>query len=294
MMKNSLNKTNLLLLRLSMYTRIHSSGNRQLSVWRKSKTMANNDKSQSHRLLHDWKSPHRTEGKQRHLTDRWSAYSKQTAQKNREEKGENWKQWQSLSPVSKMSFLKMAVGREKKKRASTTINRKRGNPQPVSRPLPAKPLQSLAQRPLEVMRGIGAGLRAEPWACDPGNVIDQQPAASPGNFFETQFLRLHPPATAAAKPLQSCRTLCDPIDGSPPGSPVPGILQARTLEWIAISFSNAWKWKVKVKSCPTLRDPMDCSLPGSSAHGIFQARVLEWGTIAFCADSTRDLPNQKL
>ena len=115
MMKNSLNKTNLLLLRLSMYTRIHSSGNRQLSVWRKSKTMANNDKSQSHRLLHGWKSPHRTEGKQRHLTDRWSAYSKQTAQKNREEKGENWKQWQSLSPVSKMSFLKMAVGREKKK-----------------------------------------------------------------------------------------------------------------------------------------------------------------------------------
>ena len=54
-------------------------------------------------------------------------------------------------------------------------------------------------------------------------------------------------ATAAAKSLQSCPTLCDPIDGSPPGSPVPGILQARTLEWVAISFSNAWKWKVKVK-----------------------------------------------
>ena len=51
-----------------------------------------------------------------------------------------------------------------------------------------------------------------------------------------------------AKSLQSCPTLCDPIDGSPPGSPVPGILQARTLEWVAISFSNAWKWKVKVKS----------------------------------------------
>ena len=56
------------------------------------------------------------------------------------------------------------------------------------------------------------------------------------------------PAAAAAKLLQSCLTLCDPIDGSPPGSPVPGILQARTLEWIAISFSNALKWKVKVKS----------------------------------------------
>ena len=53
---------------------------------------------------------------------------------------------------------------------------------------------------------------------------------------------------AAAKSLQSCLTLCDPIDGSPPGSPVPGILQARTLEWVAISFSNAWKWKVNVKS----------------------------------------------
>ena len=53
---------------------------------------------------------------------------------------------------------------------------------------------------------------------------------------------------AAAKSLQSCLTLCDPIDGSPPGSPVPGILQARTLEWVAISFSNAWKWEVKVKS----------------------------------------------
>ena len=51
-----------------------------------------------------------------------------------------------------------------------------------------------------------------------------------------------------AKSLQSCLTLCDPRDGSPPGSPVPGILQARTLEWVAISFSNAWKWKVKVKS----------------------------------------------
>ena len=53
---------------------------------------------------------------------------------------------------------------------------------------------------------------------------------------------------AAAKSLQSCPTLCNPRDGSPPGSPVPGILQARTLEWVAISFSNAWEWKVKVKS----------------------------------------------
>ena len=55
-------------------------------------------------------------------------------------------------------------------------------------------------------------------------------------------------ATAAAKSLQSCPTLCNPIDGSPPGSPVPGILQARTLEWVAISFSSTWKRKVKVQS----------------------------------------------
>ena len=60
-------------------------------------------------------------------------------------------------------------------------------------------------------------------------------------------------AAAAAKSLQSCPTLCDPIDGSPPGSPVPGILQARILQWVAISFSNAWKWKVKVKSLSRVR-----------------------------------------
>ena len=60
------------------------------------------------------------------------------------------------------------------------------------------------------------------------------------------YAKIYP--AAAAKLLQSCPTLCDPKDSRPPGSPVPGILQARTLEWIAISFSNAWKWKVKVKS----------------------------------------------
>ena len=59
---------------------------------------------------------------------------------------------------------------------------------------------------------------------------------------------------AAAKSLQSCLPLCDPIDGSPPGSAVPGILQAKTLEWVAtISFSSAWKWKVKVKSPSRVR-----------------------------------------
>ena len=91
-------------------------------------------------------------------------------------------------------------------------------------------------------------------------------------------------AAAAAKSLQSCPTLCDPIDGNLPGSAVPGILQARTLEWVAIAFSNAWKWKVKVKSlswCPTLRGLMDWSNQqkleeaGSlSLHGSKQGTVL--------------------
>ena len=70
------------------------------------------------------------------------------------------------------------------------------------------------------------------------------------------------------------------LHGSPPGSPIPGILQARTLEWVAISFSDAWKWKVKVKSLSRVRLFEDCSLPRSSTHGIFRARVLEWGAIA--------------
>ena len=69
----------------------------------------------------------------------------------------------------------------------------------------------------------------------------------PSLSFLDLFLNIFHTA-ATAKSLQSCPTLCDPIDGSPPGSPVPGILQARTLEWVAISFSNTWKWKVKVKS----------------------------------------------
>ena len=65
--------------------------------------------------------------------------------------------------------------------------------------------------------------------------------------FQNIFLIFNE-VSAAAKSLQSCPTLCDPIEVSPPGTPVPGILQARTLEWVAISFSNAWKWKMKVKS----------------------------------------------
>ena len=78
---------------------------------------------------------------------------------------------------------------------------------------------------------------------------------SSSNFF-------HITATAT-RSLQSCPTLCNPIDGSPPGSPVPGILQARTLEWVAISFSSAWKWKVKVKSLSHVRL---LATPWTAAH----------------------------
>ena len=70
-------------------------------------------------------------------------------------------------------------------------------------------------------------------------------------------------AAAAAKSLQSCLTLCHPVDSSPPGSAIPGILQARMLEWVAISFSNAWKWKVKVKS---LSRVWIFTIPWTAAH----------------------------
>ena len=76
-------------------------------------------------------------------------------------------------------------------------------------------------------------------------------------------LRYADAAAAAAKWLQSRPTLCNPMDGSPPGSPVPGILQARTPEWVAISFSNAWKWKVKVKSLSRVRV---LATPWTAAH----------------------------
>ena len=102
-----------------------------------------------------------------------------------------------------------------------------------------------------------------------------------------------------AKLLQSCLTLCDPIDGSPPGSPVPGILQARTLEWVAISFSKfpspnfilakysaAASAAKSLQSCPTLCNPRDSSPPGSPIPGILQARTLEWVAIAFSRLST--------
>ena len=90
--------------------------------------------------------------------------------------------------------------------------------------------------------------------------VPLNPAAEVASVHITQSFRVswahHPRlwgVAAAAASLQSCPTLFDPIDGSPPGSSVPGILQARTLEWVAISFSNAWKWKVKVNSLSRVR-----------------------------------------
>ena len=103
-------------------------------------------------------------------------------------------------------------------------------------------------------------------------------------FHYSQFWNIGNKIGVCVLVAQLCPTLCNPIDGSPPGSPVHGILQARTLEWVTISFSkrNYRKKESEVaQSCPTLYDPMDCSLPGSPIHGILQARVLECVTISF-------------
>ena len=99
-------------------------------------------------------------------------------------------------------------------------------------------------------------------------------------------MHVHPQllaAAAAAKSLQPCPTLCDPIDGSPSGSTVPGILQAGTLEWGCHFLLQCMKVKSEsevAQSCPTLNDPMDCSPPGPPSMG-FSRQVLEWGAIAF-------------
>ena len=104
-----------------------------------------------------------------------------------------------------------------------------------------------------------------------------------GKHFELSFLK----TAAAAKSLQSCPTLCDPIDGSPPS-----LGFSRQEHWSGLPFPSPMheseKWKVKsesevAQSCLTLHDPIDFSPPGSSVHGIFQGRVLEWGAIAFSA-----------
>ena len=90
-------------------------------------------------------------------------------------------------------------------------------------------------------------------------------------------------AAATAKSLQSCPTLCDPIDGSPPGSHLwgsPGKNTGVGCHFL-LQCTKVKSESEVAQSCPTLSDPMDCSLPGSSVHGIFQAGVLEWGAIAF-------------
>ena len=99
------------------------------------------------------------------------------------------------------------------------------------------------------------------------------PLLPPGNPQDTH-------AAAAAKSLQSCPTLCNPIDGSPPGSPVLGFF--RQEHWSGLPFPSPMRESESevTKSCPTLCNPMDCSPPCSSVHGIFQARALEWGAIA--------------
>ena len=86
----------------------------------------------------------------------------------------------------------------------------------------------------------------------------------------------------------SCPTLRDPLDCSPPGSPVHGIFQARVLEWVAIAFSDRKNCCCLVtRWCPTLCDPMDCSPSGSSVHGISQARILDRVAISFSRGSSR-------
>ena len=110
-------------------------------------------------------------------------------------------------------------------------------------------------------------------------------------YTEWKYMRRNSTSSiiaAAAKLLQSCLTLCDPTDGSPLGSSVPGILQARILEWVAISFSNAWRWKVKVKLLShalLLATPWTAAYQASPSMGFFQPWVLEWGAIAFSLQS---------
>ena len=109
----------------------------------------------------------------------------------------------------------------------------------------------LDEHEFEWTPGVGDGQGGlaccSPWGCKESDMTELL------NWTDSPDTKLGNRATAAAKSLQSHPTLCDSIDGSPPGSPIPGSLQARTLEWVAISFSNTWKWKVKVKSLSCVR-----------------------------------------
>jgi len=110
--------------------------------------------------------------------------------------------------------------------------------------------------------------------------------ASGGQYFGASASVLPLNAAAAAKSLQLCLTPWDPIDGSPPGSPIPGILQVRTLAWVAISFSNAWQWKVKVKSLSRVRlvaTPWTAAYQAPLSMGFSRQEYWSGGTIAFSA-----------
>ena len=115
-----------------------------------------------------------------------------------------------------------------------------------------------------------------------GNSIEK------AQYFQQMVPEQFDAAAAAAKSLQSCPTLCDPVDGSPPGRShqaarpwdSPGKNTGVGCHFL-LQYMKVKSQSEVAQSCPTLRNPMDCSLPGSSAHGIFQARVLEWVAIAF-------------
>ena len=126
---------------------------------------------------------------------------------------------------------------------------------------------------------------------DPG--IDPESPALTGRFFITEPPGKSLLGAAAAKSLQSCPTLCDSRDDSPPGSSVPGILQARTLEWVAISFSNAWKWKEKVKllsRVPLLATPWTVAYQATLSMGI--SRQEYWSGVPLLSPS-KDISNNK-
>ena len=120
----------------------------------------------------------------------------------------------------------------------------------------------------------------------PQSFNDSSEAWGPENPFRV--------TAAAAKSLQSCPTLCDPRDSSPPGSPIPGILQARILEWVAISFSNAWKWKVKMKSLSRvwlLATPWTAAYQAPPSMG-FSGKNTGVGAITFFIRVTRIIQSE--
>ena len=128
--------------------------------------------------------------------------------------------------------------------------------------------------------GVGCHFLLQCMECEKAGKPDALSNAS----TEIYTLSLHDALPICAKSLQSCPTLCNPIDSSPPGSPRPWDSPGKNTGVGCHFLLQCMKVKSEsevAQSCPTLRDRTDCSLPGSSAHGIFQARVLEWGAIAF-------------